>query len=149
MGVGSRESNSRHRKCRISCGHWCPSRVQPPSTESGGPCTTCLRFVVTWSLLSSVSLSFWIWKMGTILPNLQTYPVGMKITQDTGRLGGSVGWASDFGSGHDLAVRGFEPHVGLWADGSEPGACFRFCVSLALCPSPARALSLSLSLKNE
>ena len=26
-----------------------------------------------------------------------------------GRLGGSVGWAADFGSGHDLTVREFEP----------------------------------------
>ena len=34
-----------------------------------------------------------------------------------GRLGGSVGWASDFSSRHDLAVREFEPCVGLWADG--------------------------------
>ena len=49
-----------------------------------------------------------------------------------GRLGGSVGWASDFGSGHDLTVREFEPRVGLCADSSEPGACFRFCVSLSL-----------------
>ena len=46
--------------------------------------------------------------------------------------------------GHDLAVREFEPRVGLWADGSEPGARFRFCVSLSLCPSPVHALSLSL-----
>ena len=37
----------------------------------------------------------------------------------------------------------FEPRVGLCADGSEPGACFGFCVSLSLCPSPIRALSLS------
>ena len=63
----------------------------------------------------------------------------------SGRLGGSVGWASDFSSGHDLAVREFEPCVGLWADGSEPGACFQFCVSLSLCPSPVHALSLSVS----
>ena len=62
-----------------------------------------------------------------------------------GRLGGSVGWASDFGSGHDLAVHGFEPHIGLCADSSEPGACFRFSVSLSLCPSPAHTLGLSLS----
>ena len=40
--------------------------------------------------------------------------------------------------------RGFEPRVRLWADGSEPGACFRFCVSLSLCPSPVHALSLSV-----
>ena len=64
-----------------------------------------------------------------------------------GCLGGSVGWASDFSSGHDLAVHEFEPHVGLCADGSEPGACFGFCVSLSLCPSPTHALALSL--KNE
>ena len=53
--------------------------------------------------------------------------------------------ASDCGSSHDLAVRGFEPHVGLCPDSSEPGACFGFCVSLSLCPSPARTLSLSLN----
>ena len=44
-------------------------------------------------------------------------------------------------------VREFEPRVGLLADGSEPGACFGFCVSLSLCPSPARALSLSVTQK--
>ena len=38
----------------------------------------------------------------------------------------------------------FEPRIGLWADGSEPGACFRFCVSLSLCPNPVHALSLSV-----
>ena len=39
-------------------------------------------------------------------------------------------------------VHEFEPRVGLCADSSEPGACFRFCVSLSLCPFPAHALSL-------
>ena len=63
-----------------------------------------------------------------------------------GRLRGSVGKVSDFGSGRDLAVHGFESRVRLCADSSEPGACFRFCISLALCPSPAHALSLSVSL---
>ena len=50
------------------------------------------------------------------------------------RLGGSVGGGLtlDFGSGHDLAVREFEPRVRLCADGSKPGACFRFCVFLSL-----------------
>ena len=33
----------------------------------------------------------------------------------TGRLGGSVRLAPDFGSRHDLTVHGFEPHVGLCA----------------------------------
>ena len=64
-----------------------------------------------------------------------------------GRLGGSVGWESDFGSGHDLTIGGFEPRVGLCADSSEPGACFRFCVSLSLWPSPTHALSLSVKNK--
>ena len=66
---------------------------------------------------------------------------------DKGRLSGSVGWASDFGSGHDLTLCGFEPHIGLCAESSEPGACFGFCVSLSLCSSLAHTLSLSLSQK--
>ena len=61
---------------------------------------------------------------------------------------GAPGWRSRLSvrlqPGHDLAVREFEPHVRLWADGSEPGACFRFCVSLSLCPSHVHALSLSV-----
>ena len=46
-----------------------------------------------------------------------------------------------------LTIHGFEPHVGLCDDSLEPGACFRFCVSLFLCSSPTGALPLSL--KNE
>ena len=61
---------------------------------------------------------------------------------------GAPGWRSRLSirlqPGHDLAVREFEPRIRLWADGSEPGACFRFCVSLSLCPSPVHALSLSV-----
>ena len=61
---------------------------------------------------------------------------------------GAPGWRSRLSvrlqPGHDLAVREFGPRVRLWADGSEPGACFRFCVSLSLCPSPVHALSLSV-----
>ena len=53
---------------------------------------------------------------------------------------------SDISSGHDLAVCGFEPRVGLCA---EPGACFGCCVSLSLCPSPAHAWSLSVSTINK
>ena len=50
---------------------------------------------------------------------------------------------------HDLAVCEFEPRVGLWADSSEPGARFGFCVSLSLCLSPACALSLPFSKTNK
>ena len=35
-------------------------------------------------------------------------------------LGGSVGYASNFGSGHNLVVHEFEPHIGLCADSLEP-----------------------------
>ena len=49
----------------------------------------------------------------------------------------------DVGSGCDHTVCEFEPCIRLCADSSEPGACFRFCVSLSLCPSPTRAPSLS------
>ena len=58
-----------------------------------------------------------------------------------GLLDGSVGQVTDFGSGHDLTGHEFEP----CADSSEPGAFLGFCVSFSLCPSPTRALSLSLS----
>ena len=47
----------------------------------------------------------------------------------------------------DLTVHGFEPHIGVCADTSEPEACFACCVSLSLCPSPTHAVYLSL--KNE
>ena len=49
-----------------------------------------------------------------------------------GAPGGLRQLSADFGSGHDLTVREFEPRVGLCADSSEPGPCFRFCVSLSL-----------------
>ena len=69
---------------------------------------------------------------------------------------GAPGWRSRLSvrlqPGHDLAVREFEPRVRLWVDGSEPGACFRFCVSLSLlptCPCPARALILCFSKMNK
>ena len=68
-----------------------------------------------------------------------------KLKINMGHLGGSVGEVSDFGSGHDVTVCEFEPRVGLCADSSEPGACFRFCVSL-LSAFPLLSLSLSLSL---
>ena len=66
-----------------------------------------------------------------------------------GSLSGTVGWVSDFGSGHDLMACEFEPHVRLCADSSELGACFRFCVSLSLSAPPLLILCLSLSLENK
>ena len=60
---------------------------------------------------------------------------------------GAPGWLSrlSIGSGHDLAVREFEPHVGLCDDSSEPGACLRFCLSAP----PPLVLCFSLSVKNK
>ena len=58
-----------------------------------------------------------------------------KRWREMGRLG--------CGPGH-LTVREFEPRVRLFADSSEPGPCFGFCVCLSLCPS-LLMLSLSLS----
>ena len=49
---------------------------------------------------------------------------GSQKVQTLGLLGGSAGYMSDLGSGHDLMVREFEPHVGLCADSSEPAAYF-------------------------
>ena len=41
----------------------------------------------------------------------------------------------------------FEHCIGLCGDSSEPRACFRFCVSLFLCPSLIHALCLSFPQK--
>ena len=75
-----------------------------------------------------------------------TLQTGNLKMSSLGCLGGSVGWAADFGSGHDLAVRGFEPHVGLCADSAEPAWDFLF---LSLCTSPALSLSLKINIKKK
>ena len=54
--------------------------------------------------------------------------------------------ASDFGPGHDLTVRGFEPHVGLYDDSLETVSD---SVSPSLCLCPSLTVSLSLSVKNK
>ena len=65
-----------------------------------------------------------------------------------GRLGGSVDEASVFASGHDLAVGEFEPRVRLCTHSSESGACFGFCVSFSLGPSPPPSKINNGTLKN-
>ena len=62
--------------------------------------------------------------------------------------GGSISWASDFSSGHDLTVHGFKPSIGLCADNSEPGWSLLqiLCLPVSLVPPQ---LTLCLSLKNK
>ena len=76
----------------------------------------------------------------------QHYRLARNIRKTMRHLGGSVGEASNFRSGHDLTVYGFKSHIRLCADSLEPGACFRFCV-LPLSAPPLLALCLSLSQK--
>ena len=62
-------------------------------------------------------------------------------------LEGAPGWfgqSSDFGSGRNLKALEFEPRTGFYADSSEAGVYFGFCVLVSLCPSPTDALFLSL-----
>ena len=66
-----------------------------------------------------------------------------------GSLGGPGGWASEFGSGHDLMVCEFKALIRLCADSSEPGACFGFCVSLSLCPFLSLSLSKIINIKKK
>ena len=37
----------------------------------------------------------------------------LKIALEEGHLGGSGGWMSNLGSGHDVTVHEFQPHKGL------------------------------------
>ena len=71
---------------------------------------------------------------------------GFKKKKILGHLGGSVGWVSNFGSGRDLTVCEFEPHIRLWADSLEPALV---SVSSSLSAPPLLALSLSLFHKNK
>ena len=67
-----------------------------------------------------------------------------------GRLGGSVGWASDFGSGHDLTVRGSSPTSGFVLTAWRLLQILCLPRSLPLsCSAQSLSLSLSLSLKNK
>ena len=107
---------------------------QPHIRLSALSCRACFRSSVPLSLTASPLLMVSLSKINKHF---------LKIYEFLGRLGCSIGCASDFSSGHDLTVHEFEPHIGLCADSSESGSCFRFCVSLSLCPSPALTLSLS------
>ena len=72
------------------------------------------------------------------------YLIDVKNIWGPGRLGGSVGQASDFSSGHDLTVREFEPHVRLCADSAEPTSD---PLSSSLSAPPPLTLCQSLSQK--
>ena len=90
-------------------------------------------------------MSKWHWVYFPALSGRPFCP--QKITIKSGRLGGSVSEASDFGSGHDLVVRESEPHVTLCADSSEPGPCLNSVAPHLF--TPLLALSVCLSLKNK
>ena len=97
-----------------------PSRLHAVSTEPDVVLSLTNQETMTWAKIKS-------WMLG--------------------HLDGSVGWATNFGSGHDLAVCEFAPRIGFCADSSEPGACFRFCVSLSL--TLPCSCSVSPCLKNK
>ena len=52
---------------------------------------------------------------------------------------------SDISLGHDLAIPELKPRVRFYADSSEPGACFRFFLSLSLPLPHSWSVCLSLS----
>ena len=89
--------------------------------------------------------------LGILLSSRDSSPHLDGYDKKDGHMGGSVGEVSDFGSGHDLMVSGFEPQVRLCADSSELRAQSSKpaldSVSPSLCPSPTHALSLSVSQK--
>ena len=76
------------------------------------------------------------------------FPRIYKNKSAKGCFGGSVGLVPNLGSGHDRVVHEFEPHIGLCADSSEPGACLGCCVSLSAPPLLALCLYLSKMNKN-
>ena len=83
-----------------------------------------------------------------IFPGTVSFELSNSGVSGEGRPGGSVGQVSTFGSGQDLTVYGFEPQVGLCANGKGPGRD-SLSLSLSLCPSPIRTFPLSLSLSQD
>ena len=63
-----------------------------------------------------------------------------------GRLRGSVGLVSNFGSGHDLAFREFKPQNGLFAVCTEPLRILSQPLFLCLSPACIHVSSLSVCL---
>ena len=59
-----------------------------------------------------------------------------------GHLGGSVGWASDFNSGHEVTVSEFKTRIRLSGVSSEPALTPLSPLSLSV-PLPPSSLSLS------
>ena len=98
--------------------------------------------VYRWDLASSQTASQFSFIV-CFLPPFSQESFFKRYTE--GRVGGSVGQVPHFGSGHGLAVHGFEPLIRLCVDSSEPGACFRFSVSPSL--SVPALLTLCLSQK--
>ena len=66
-----------------------------------------------------------------------------------GCLGGSVCWASDFGSGHGLRAREFEPCVGLCADGLQTQGLETALDAVSPPPPALPLIMLSVSFKNK
>ena len=78
------------------------AQILIPESWDQTPFGVCLRFFLSLPLpLSSVLSHF--------LSNRKK-----KKKRKMGCLDGSIGWVSDFGSGHDLTVCGFKPQVGLY-----------------------------------
>ena len=76
------------------------------------------------------------------------YYLALKRKEIVGHLGGSAGQVSNFGSGHDLTVHGFEPRIKLCADSLEP-ALDSVSPSLSALPPLVVCLSLSFSLSQK
>ena len=60
-----------------------------------------------------------------------------------------MGWASDFGSGHDLEVRGFEPRVGLCLQLRAWSLLWILCPPLSLLLPGLHSVPVSLSKRNK
>ena len=73
-------------------------------------------YIIQYSMLTYFWLKkkeYWI-----LIQNVTTY-ITLSVTENVRGEPGWLSWQSDLGSGHDLAVRGFEPHIGLTAVSTE------------------------------
>ena len=99
-------------------------------------------------ILKYVSFIVYQWYLTTALKNQwkkDCQPQNtslLKMLWSTWAAPSVKGLTLGFGSGRDLTVCEFEPHVGLCTDRAEPAWD---SLSLSLCPSPVHAVPLSLN----
>ena len=125
FGKTYKEMNDRWEKCTL--GSLAPSGT----SDEGNHAVEKYRKLPDASLTSFYEFNFMSWVLNDRTEEHRS--ISLKNIEKLGAPRWLSRLSIDFGSGHDLAVRGLEPHIRLCADGAKSAWD---CVSGSRCPSP-------------